>query len=119
MPRNELTLSSKISFLDKIQSQPLNTSYHQLAEITGVPKSTMSRVLRQESQLGEELVLLEGQAGIFKSKREGKDPDVEEALDRLYSIISGKGLKNWAATISKQLMVGYRDGKQDTILNLK
>ncbi|KII60913.1 hypothetical protein RF11_13885 [Thelohanellus kitauei] len=70
-----MTLSSKIALLDKIKSQPLNTSYRRLAEITGVPKSTISRVLRQESQLREELVLQEGQAGTFKRKREGKDPD--------------------------------------------
>ncbi|KII71149.1 hypothetical protein RF11_09168 [Thelohanellus kitauei] len=44
MPRNDLTLSSKIALLDKIKIQPLNTSYCRLAEITGVPKSTISRV---------------------------------------------------------------------------
>ncbi|KII71961.1 hypothetical protein RF11_08494 [Thelohanellus kitauei] len=77
MPRNDLTLSSKISLLDKIKSQPLNKSYHRLAEITGVPKSTISRVLRQKT---------------FKRKREWKDLDVEEALDQLFSIVSGKGV---------------------------
>ncbi|XP_035212025.1 tigger transposable element-derived protein 6-like [Stegodyphus dumicola] len=92
MPRNDLTLSSKIALLDKIKSQPPNTSYRRLAEITGVPKSTISRVLRQESQLREELVLQEGQAGTSKRKREGKDPDVEEALDQWFSIVSGRGV---------------------------
>ncbi|KII62050.1 hypothetical protein RF11_14465 [Thelohanellus kitauei] len=71
MPRNDLTLPSKI----KIQT--LNTSYHRLAEITGVPKSTISRVFRQESQLPEE---------------SGKDLDVEEAMDQWFSIVSGKGV---------------------------
>ncbi|KII67913.1 hypothetical protein RF11_09085 [Thelohanellus kitauei] len=110
MPRNDSTLSNKITLLDKIKSQPLNTSYPRLAEITGVLKATVSRVLRQESQVCEELVLQKGQAGTFKRKREGKDPDVEEALDPWFSIVSGKGLKNWTAAISTHLMVGYRDG---------
>ena len=48
MPRNALTLAGKIALLDKLKSQPLNTSYRRLAEITGVPKSTILRVLRQE-----------------------------------------------------------------------
>ncbi|KII73548.1 hypothetical protein RF11_03510 [Thelohanellus kitauei] len=54
-------------------------NYHGLAEITGAPKSTISRILRQESQQREELVLQEVQAGTFKRTLEGKDPDVEEA----------------------------------------
>ncbi|KII65672.1 hypothetical protein RF11_16081 [Thelohanellus kitauei] len=79
MPRTDFTLSSKIFLRDKIKSQPLNTSYRWLAEITGVPKSIISRVLRQET---------------ITSKRtlEGKDPDVEEALGQLFSIVSGKGI---------------------------
>ncbi|KII64002.1 hypothetical protein RF11_08812 [Thelohanellus kitauei] len=34
----------------------------------------------------------EGQAGKFKRKHEGNDPDVEEALDQWFSIVSGKGV---------------------------
>ncbi|KII65534.1 hypothetical protein RF11_15163 [Thelohanellus kitauei] len=84
MPRYDLTLSSKIALLDKIQSQPLNTSYRRLDEITGVPKSTIAR----------KLVLQEGQAGTLQRKREGKDPDIIEALDQWFSIVSGKGEGN-------------------------
>ena len=57
MQRNDLTLSNKIALLNKIKNQPPNTSYRRLAEITGVPKSTISRVLQQENQLREELLL--------------------------------------------------------------
>ncbi|KII70176.1 hypothetical protein RF11_01629 [Thelohanellus kitauei] len=71
---------------------PLNTSYRRLAEITGVPKSTIFRVLRQESQLREELVYQEGQAGTSKRKREGKDLDVAETLDKWFFIVNGKGV---------------------------
>ncbi|KII61330.1 hypothetical protein RF11_12744 [Thelohanellus kitauei] len=66
-----------------------------LAEIRRInnwcTKSTISRVLRQESQLREESVLKEGQAGTFKIQRDWKDLDVEEALDQWFSILSGKG----------------------------
>ena len=82
MPRNDLTLSSKIALLDKIKRQPFNTSHCWLAELTGVPKSTISRLIQQENQLRDEWALREGQAGTSKRKREGKDPDVEEALDQ-------------------------------------
>ncbi|KII64203.1 hypothetical protein RF11_01941 [Thelohanellus kitauei] len=47
----------------------------------------------------DELILKEGQAETFETKREGKDPNAEEALDQWFSIASYKG--------------------QDTILNLK
>ncbi|KII71058.1 hypothetical protein RF11_14684 [Thelohanellus kitauei] len=50
-----MILSNKIALIDNKKSQLLNTNYRRLAEITGVPKSTISRVLRQESQLREEL----------------------------------------------------------------
>ncbi|KII65821.1 hypothetical protein RF11_13254 [Thelohanellus kitauei] len=45
-----------------------------------------------QSSFDQELVLQEGQAGTFKRKREGKDPEVEEALDQWFSIVSGKGV---------------------------
>ncbi|KII63211.1 hypothetical protein RF11_07892 [Thelohanellus kitauei] len=70
-----LGIYSVTNHLPREQS-PLNTSYPQLAEITGLPKCTISPVLRQESHLREELILKEGQAGTFKRKLEGKDPDV-------------------------------------------
>ena len=38
MPQTDLTIAEKIFALRKIREQPPNTSYRQLAEITGVPK---------------------------------------------------------------------------------
>ena len=38
MPRKDLIIAEKIFVLRKIREQPPNTSYRQLAEITGVPK---------------------------------------------------------------------------------
>lgn len=92
MPRNDFTLSSKIILLNKIKSQPFNLSHRKLAEITGVPKSTIARLLQQENQLRKEWALQRGRAGKSKRKRDGKDPEVEEALDQWFSIVSGQGL---------------------------
>ena len=38
MPQKDLAVAEKIFALRKIREQPPNTSHHQLAEITGVPK---------------------------------------------------------------------------------
>jgi predicted HTH transcriptional regulator len=70
--------------LNKLKNQPPNTSRRQLEEITGVPKSTIARVIQEK--LHDECTLRHGQQGTSqKPKREGKDPDVEEAI----SIVTG------------------------------
>ena len=38
MLQKDLTIAEKIFVVRKIREQPSNTSHHQLAEITGVPK---------------------------------------------------------------------------------
>ena len=40
MLQKDLTIAEKIFVLRKIREQPPNTSYRQLAEITGVPKDS-------------------------------------------------------------------------------
>ena len=94
MPRKDLSLANKIALLDKIKSQPINTSQRRLVEITGVPKTTIVRLLHQQHQLREEWALHEGKSETSqKRKREGKDPDVEEALDQWFSIVTGRGVR--------------------------
>ena len=94
MPRKDLTLANKIALLEKIKSQPINTSQRRLVEITGVPKTTIVRLLHQQHQLCEEWALHEGKSGTSqKRKRKGKDPDVEEALDQWFSIVTGRGVR--------------------------
>jgi hypothetical protein len=48
MSRRNLTLTDKIAVLEQIKNQPRNTSHHHLAEITGVPKSTIARIIQQQ-----------------------------------------------------------------------
>jgi hypothetical protein len=76
--------------LKKIKNQPPNTSHRQLVEMTGVLKSTIARVIQQQEKLRDEWTLLHGQWGTSqKWKREGKYPDVEEALNQWYSVVTG------------------------------
>ena len=51
MPRNELTIFKKFDLLDKISKQLPSTCHRQLAKITGVSKSTISNLIKQESQI--------------------------------------------------------------------
>ena len=128
-----MILSSKIALLDKIKRQPFNTSHRRLAELTGVPKSTISRLIQQENQRRYEWALREGQAETPKRKCGGKDPDVEEALDQWFSIVTGRGmnisgpvLKAKSEELAKKLghnnftaTEGYHDGKLGITLNLR
>jgi plasmid maintenance system antidote protein VapI len=57
MPRRYVTLADKPALLEEIKNQPPNTSDHQLAEITGVPKSTTARIIQQQEKLQDEWTL--------------------------------------------------------------
>jgi DNA-binding MurR/RpiR family transcriptional regulator len=51
MPKRGVTIAEKISLFEKIKNQPPNTSHRQLAEITGVSKSAVTRVVQQQGKL--------------------------------------------------------------------
>uniref|UniRef100_A0A8C4XFI3 HTH CENPB-type domain-containing protein n=1 Tax=Erpetoichthys calabaricus TaxID=27687 RepID=A0A8C4XFI3_ERPCA len=89
MPQKDLTLSDKIDLLDKIKNQAPNTSTRMLEKITGVPKSTISRVLKNEQKLRGEWALRENTQGTSrKRKREGKEPEVEDALNQWFAKVT-------------------------------
>ena len=46
MPQKDLAIAEKIVVLRKIRGQPPNISHRQLAEITGVPRTTLARILQ-------------------------------------------------------------------------
>jgi len=85
MPRNELTIFKKFDLLDKISKQLPSTCHRQLAKITGVSKSTISNLIKRENQIRHEWAFREGNGKMSKRKQEGKDPAVEEALDKWFS----------------------------------
>ncbi|KII69481.1 hypothetical protein RF11_12092 [Thelohanellus kitauei] len=91
MQRYDLTLSSKIALLYKIESQPLNTSYRRLTKITSVKNPDAEEALDQCISIVS-----------------GKGVNINDPI-----------LKAKAEAISKQLMVDYRDGKPNTNINFK
>ena len=46
MPQKELTIAERVVVLRKIREQPPNISHRQLAEITGVPRTTLAQILQ-------------------------------------------------------------------------
>ena len=89
--RTDLLLSEKIALLKKFRSQPRETSQRKLCELFGVPKSTVSKLLNEETLLTERWTL--EQTGLGKRKRDGKDPEVEEALNLWFSAVLTKGIR--------------------------
>jgi hypothetical protein len=71
-----------------------NTPHRQLAETTGTSKSTIVRVVQQQEELRDERTLRHGQQGTSqKQKREVMDPYVEEALNKWFSVVTGRGVR--------------------------
>jgi hypothetical protein len=93
MPRKDLSLDEKINLLDQIIGHSPNTSHRHLAEITGVPKSKIARLMHQQDKLREEWTHDGKQRTSQKRTCEGKDPDVEDALHQWFSIITGRGVR--------------------------
>ena len=50
--RQELSLQEKIEVLDKVRKQPPNSSQRELAEIFKIPRSTLTRLINKEEELG-------------------------------------------------------------------
>ncbi|KAE9522886.1 hypothetical protein AGLY_016697 [Aphis glycines] len=78
MSRKDLSLKEKIAILDKVKSLPPGTSQRKIAEKLRIPKSTVAKLLKEEVILRENFKST--QTGNQKRKREGKDPEVDEAL---------------------------------------
>ncbi|XP_025420572.1 tigger transposable element-derived protein 4-like [Sipha flava] len=91
MPRKDLSLKEKIEILDKVKLLPSGTSQRKIAEKLCVPKSTVAKLLKEEVILREKFNST--QNGNQKRKREGKDPEVEEALSEWFSLITSHGVR--------------------------
>ena len=95
MPRKDLTIAKKIVLLKRIKEQPPNTSHRQLAEITGVPRTTLARILQDRDKLEVEWSShKEAEQGNShsKRKRKGKNPDIEEAVGKWFSVVTRRGV---------------------------
>lgn len=118
MARKDLSLAEKIALIEEIENQPANTSHRQLAQITGVPKSTIGRVLQQKDKLQEKWELMRDgqQGGSQKRERKSKAPEVDNPLFLWYSnaiqvgeYITGAVLKGKAEEFAK--MFGHEGFK--------
>ena len=56
--RTDLSLSEKVAILNKIRTQPQGTSMRKLGELFGMPKSTISKLIKKETVLSESTVVL-------------------------------------------------------------
>ena len=79
--RIELTLSDKVTLLDNIKSLPPHASHRFLSETLTVSRSTIARLINEEQNLlnkfSQKELMKHG-----KLQRAGKDPEVEEALNK-------------------------------------
>ncbi len=91
--RKDLSLKDKIKILDRMKEKPENTPVRELEKFLGVPKSTIARLKREETKLREDLSDVQtGKAGKRKRKREGKNPDVDDALNKWFAVRSEQGV---------------------------
>ena len=87
--RKSFTLKDKIEMLDKIKSSPPGTTQRQLSKEFGVSQATITRFLKEESSLREDLS--KGMSKNLKRRRMGKDANVERALVEWYWAEQAKG----------------------------
>lgn len=91
--RNDLTLQQKIEVLNKIKEKPPNTPLREFEKFLNVSKSVISRLKKDEISLREKWNESQNaNESTRKRKREGKDPDVDEALNKWFELTTGRGV---------------------------
>lgn len=88
MSREDLSLKEKITILDKVKSLPPGTSQRKMAEKLCILKSIVAKLLKEEDVLRGNFNF--DQTGNQNRKREGKDPEVDEALDEWFLLITSR-----------------------------
>lgn len=77
MPQRELILDNGTDLFEETNSKPPSISHSWMTDITGKPKSAVGRIIQEEEELWEELVLRERQHGALRNRKNAeKDPDV-------------------------------------------
>ena len=85
-----MSLSDKLALLKKIRSQPRGTSQRSLSDLLGVLKSTVAKLIKDEPVLPQRWTqeqTKKAHVGHGKRKRDGKGPEVEEALSHWFSAV--------------------------------
>ncbi|KAL4135374.1 hypothetical protein QTP88_006988 [Uroleucon formosanum] len=82
--------------LDKIKAQPHNTSLRELEKLIGTSKSVLSQLKNNEIAIREQYEKLNDNKSApvnRKRKREGKDPEVDKALNEWFSAVAERGAR--------------------------
>ncbi|CAI6365749.1 unnamed protein product [Macrosiphum euphorbiae] len=95
MSRKDLTLIEKMSILDKIKAQPHN-SLRELEKLIDTSKSVLNRLKNNEIAIREQYEKLNDNKSApvnRKRKREGKDPEVDKAMNEWFSAVTERGVR--------------------------
>ena len=92
MVRNDLSLADKIELLDRIKSFAPGTTQREISQVTGVPRTTIIRLLKQEEDLRSNLETSTSRASKRKRQRSGKDALVDRALREWFDRVSEHGV---------------------------
>jgi hypothetical protein len=95
MAQRALSLKEKINILDAVKSRPKNTPQRALARDLEIPRSTLQKLLQNEKSIRNEAASLHSKSVAFKTvkrHRQGKDPEVEEALLLWFTRAVNQGL---------------------------
>lgn len=79
MPLRDLILANGTDLFEETNSKPTNISPSWMTDtfMTGNPKSAVGRVIQEEEEIWEDLVLLEEQHGAWRNRKNAeKDQDV-------------------------------------------
>ena len=107
--QKDLSLKEKIKILDKIETKPPNTPLRELEAFLGASKSALARLKTNESVICEQWSAVctatakNGNVANRKRKREGKDPDVEEALDKWFTVVTERGVIVTGSLLKKKV----------------
>ena len=96
MDQRALSLKEKIKILDEVKSRPKNTPQRALARELEIPRSTLQKLLQNEKSIRSEAASLHSKSVAFKNvkhHRQGKDPEVEEALLLWFKRAVNQGLR--------------------------
>ncbi|VVC30453.1 Homeobox domain-like,HTH CenpB-type DNA-binding domain [Cinara cedri] len=95
MSHKDLTLIEKISNLNKIKAQPHFSGLRELEKIIGTSKSVLSRLKNNKKAIQKQWEKLNYNkiAPVNrKRKREGKDPEVDKAMNEWFSAVTERGV---------------------------
>ena len=83
-------------FLDKIKAQPHVSSLKELEKLIGTSKSVLSRLKNNGIAIREQNEKLNNNKSApvnRKRKREGKDPEVDKAMNEWFSAVTERGVR--------------------------